>query len=497
MTISPAPYQPAAACSLGDLLDGLSSEIAAIPVSGLCLDSRSLRPGEVFIAVAGHRSDGRDFIPAAVSAGAVAVIADAPCDDSAWPLPVIAVENLSALLSAIAGRFYRHPSCYLKLVGVTGTNGKTSCSWILAQLLEAMAEPCGVVGTLGNGRLGGLAASVNTTPDPIAIQALLSEWCSAGAKWAAMEVSSHGLAQHRVDGLSFDTAVFTNLTQDHLDYHGTMDAYGAAKARLFAWSDLQIAVINRDDEFGRKLLAQSNAKQLVDYSLSDKGATVYVEPLSSSIGGTRARLFSPWGDIDINSPLLGAFNLANLAAACAVLLAHGLDADTLAEKIGNLKPVPGRMQCLRSDDDIRVVVDFAHTDDALAQALANLRPLCQRELLCVFGCGGDRDRAKRQKMGRAAMAADRIFLTSDNPRSEAPENIINDIYVGMSAHEKVHQDIDRERAIMEAVASAKPGDIVLIAGKGHEKWQEVGGKKVPFDDVEVARRAIALRGRHD
>ena len=493
MTISSAPYQPASDCSLGQLLDGLSAEVAAIPVSGLCLDSRVLQAGDVFIAVNGHRSDGRDFIADAVRAGAVAVIADAPCDDSAWSLPVIAVADLSARLSDIAGRYYGHPSQYLKLVGITGTNGKTSCSWILAQLLEALSEPCGVVGTLGNGRLSGLASSVNTTPDPIAIQALLSNWCSAGANWAAMEVSSHGLAQHRVDALSFDTAIFTNLSQDHLDYHGTMEAYGAAKARLFTWPELRFAIVNRDDEFGRGLLATTSAAQIVDYSLSDASATVYVEPLAHSIHGTQARLSSPWGNFDIASPLLGEFNLANLAAACAALLAHGIAADTLATKIAGLQPVPGRMQCLRSDDDILVVIDFAHTDDALSQALSNLKPLCQRELVCVFGCGGDRDRAKRPKMGRAAMAADTIVITSDNPRTEVPEAILDEIYAGIATTEKVLREVDRAAAITHAVVQAQPGDIVLIAGKGHEKWQDIGGKKIPFDDVDVASRAIAMR----
>lgn len=487
-------YQKPSDRSLGELLPGVGADVAAIPVAGLCLDSRRLKPGEVFLAIKGHAHDGREHIDAAVAAGAVAVIADAPCDTSAWSLPVLPVADLSHKVSEIAGRFYADPSQSMRLVGITGTNGKTSCSWMLAQLLEAMGEPCGIVGTLGNGRLGSLVPAGNTTPDAVAIQALLANWCEAGAQWAAMEVSSHGLAQHRVEALNFDAAIFTNLSQDHLDYHGSMAAYAAAKARLFSWPGLGLAVINRDDEFGRKLATSAIAEQVLSYSLSDPAADVYMECLGSDISGSRARLHSPWGRIDIDTPLLGDFNLANLAATCAVLLARSVAAGRIADVLGALQPVPGRMQCLRSEDGVMVVIDYAHTEDALSKVLANLRPLCQGRLHCVFGCGGERDRGKRPLMGRAAAAAaDEVYVTSDNPRSEAPQRIIDDICSGIAQRQGVQQEVDREQAILQAIAAAQPGDVVLVAGKGHELSQDIGGQQLPFSDLAVARRAIDRR----
>ncbi len=479
--------------SLGDLLPNLSAEVAAVPLSGLCLDSRRIKPGDVFLAVKGHRQDGREHINTAVASGAVAVIADAPCDGSSWSLPVLEVPGLSEQLSAIAGRYYAEPSRSLRLVGITGTNGKTSCSWMLAQLLEAMNQPCGIIGTLGSGRFGSLEPAVNTTPDAVAIQALLAEWCQAGARWASMEVSSHGLAQKLVEALHFDAAVFTNLSQDHLDYHGTMEAYAAEKARLFTWPELELAVINCDDDFGRQLLQKRAASQCIDYSLRDPSATLYMESFEQDIRGSRARLHSPWGHVEIETPLLGEFNLANLAAACGVLLARDVDPGEIEALLPGLQPVPGRMQCQRSDDDVLVVVDYAHTEDALAKAIATLRPLTRGRLSCVFGCGGDRDSDKRPKMGRAASAADRVYVTSDNPRSESPEAIIEQICEGMPATVSRHCDVDRERSILMAIAEARPGDVVLIAGKGHESSQEIAGERRPFSDVATARRALARR----
>ena len=491
---SVARYSKPSERSLGDLLPGVSADVAAIPVAGLCLDSRKIKPGQVFLALKGHAHDGRDHINAAVAAGAVAVIADAPCDTSAWSLPVLPVDQLAERVSEIAGKYFAHPSQAMRLIGITGTNGKTSCSWMLAQLLEAMGEPCGIVGTLGNGRLGDLKPAGNTTPDAVSIQALLASWCEGGARWASMEVSSHGLAQHRVEALHFDAAIFTNLSQDHLDYHGSMAAYAAAKARLFNWPNLGLAVINRDDEFGRQLIASAAASQIIDYSLSDAAAQIYVERLASDISGSRAVLHSPWGRIDIDTPLLGDFNLANLAAACGVLLARGIAPQQIANVLEALQPVPGRMQCLRSEDGVLVVIDYAHTEDALTKVLDSLRPVCSGQLLCVFGCGGERDRGKRPLMGRAAAAgADRLFVTSDNPRSEVPQDIIDDICAGISDVSGVEVEVDRERAILAAITGAQPGDVVLIAGKGHEQSQDIGGQQLPFSDLAVAHRAIGRR----
>jgi len=477
---------------LGDLLPGLSHEVAAVPVTGIAIDSRKIKAGDVFLAIKGHQVDGRDYIHGAISAGAVAVIADAPFDDSQWSLPVVVIENLDARLSEIAGRFYGRPSRQLQLIGITGTNGKTSCAWMVAQLLEAIGQPCGLIGTLGNGRFGRLNSGNNTTPDAVSIQALLSDWRDGGANWAAMEVSSHGLAQHRVEALNFAAAVFTNLSQDHLDYHGSMAAYGAEKARLLKWADLPLAVINRDDEFGRQLLSESTAKQTIDFSISDSQAAVYAADVRCDMQGIAAQVHSPWGSFQLQSPLLGSFNLSNLVAASAVLLGLGVTATAIADAIPSLKPVPGRMECLRSEDGVLAVIDYAHTPDALEKVLQALRAVTKGELICVMGCGGDRDRSKRPLMGAIAeQFSDRVMVTNDNPRSEQPAAIIAEICAGMTRSPQVVSE--RDAAIAAAIAAAKSGDVVLIAGKGHEDYQEVAGRRLPFSDVQCARLALAAR----
>jgi UDP-N-acetylmuramoyl-L-alanyl-D-glutamate--2,6-diaminopimelate ligase len=487
-------YQYSGMRVLGDLLPGVASEIAAVPVEGLKLDSRDVQPGDVFLALKGHCADGRNYIDSAVRSGAVAVIADAPCASDNWSLPVIEIENLGEQLSAIAGRFYSQPSKALSLVGITGTNGKTSCSWMLAQLLEILGSPCGVIGTLGTGRIGQMTDSGNTTPDAVTIQRQLAEWRDGGAKWAAMEVSSHGIVQHRVADLIFSAAVFTNLSRDHLDYHGTMESYGNAKAELFSWAGLPLAVINRDDEFGRKLIAGSSAEKVIDYSLRNRDAAVYMRDLQASIRGSEGTVVSPWGEMQIKTDLIGDFNLANLLANCALLLAKGFAPAEIEGAVSALQPVPGRMQCLRSQDDVLAVVDYAHTDDALRKVLAALRPLTTGQLVCVFGCGGDRDRGKRPLMGAAAAElADRVVVTSDNPRSEQPEHIAADICAGIADGAKMSCELDRAVAIRSAVAAAKPGDIVLVAGKGHEQYQDIAGQRRPFNDVEEVDAALKMR----
>ncbi len=477
---------------LGDLLPGLSHEVAAVPVTGLAIDSRKVQAGDVFLAIKGHEADGRDYIHAAISAGAVAVIADAPFDAAQWSLPVVVVEQLDAHISEIAGRFYGQPSRQLQLIGITGTNGKTSCAWMVAQLLEVINQPCGLIGTLGSGRFGRLNSGNNTTPDAVSVQGLLSDWRDGGANWAAMEVSSHGLAQHRVAALNFAAAVFTNLSQDHLDYHGSMAAYGAEKARLLNWPELPLAVINRDDEFGRKLMAESTAKQLIDFSIADSHAKVYAKNASCDMHGVSAQLHSPWGNFHLQSPLLGEFNLANLVAATAVLLGLGVAVEAIANAIPKLKPVPGRMECLRSSDNVLAVIDYAHTPDALEKVLKTLRPITEGNLWCVMGCGGDRDRSKRPLMGAITeKLADTAVVTNDNPRSESAAAIIAEICAGMNTSPRVIAE--RDEAIATAIAAANPGDVVLIAGKGHEEYQEVAGRRLPFSDVQCARLALAAR----
>ncbi|CAA0096159.1 UDP-N-acetylmuramoyl-L-alanyl-D-glutamate--2,6-diaminopimelate ligase [Zhongshania aliphaticivorans] len=477
---------------LGDLLPELTPEVAAVPVTGLALNSRDVHAGDVFLAVKGHVVDGRDYIDAAIHAGAVAVIADAPFDATRWSLPVIVVDDLSTQLSQIAGRFYGQPSAQLKLIGITGTNGKTSCAWMVAQLLEAIGEPCGLIGTLGSGRFGRLNSGRNTTPDAVSVQALLRDWRDGGANWAAMEVSSHGLAQHRVAALHFTAAVFTNLSQDHLDYHGSMEAYGEEKSRLFNWPDLPLAVINRDDEFGRQLLKNSKAKHVIDFSVFDSDAKVYAEDVSCDISGIRARLCSEWGEVKIQSSLLGAFNLSNLLAASTVLLGLGVSAEKIETALPMLKPVPGRMECLRSPDNVMAVIDYAHTPDALQKVLETLRAVTHGNIYCVMGCGGDRDKSKRPLMGAIAeQYADYVWVTNDNPRSESASEIISDICAGMSVRPVV--ELERDVAINAAIRSAKAGDVVLVAGKGHENYQEVAGHRLPFSDVQCARLGLAAR----
>ncbi|MBB3047082.1 UDP-N-acetylmuramoyl-L-alanyl-D-glutamate--2,6-diaminopimelate ligase [Litorivivens lipolytica] len=478
---------------LGDLLDGVAPAQAAVPVSGIALDSRQVRAGDVFLAVRGHSLDGRDFIDKAIAKGAAAVIADAPCDESRWPLPVIAIDNLSQHLSEIAGRFYCHPSRNLSLIGVTGTNGKSSVTHYLAQLLELLGHPCGVMGTLGAGRIQQLASAVNTTPDAVSVQQTLAQWRDGGARWAAMEVSSHGLVQGRVSALQFSSAVFTNLTQDHLDYHGTMEAYGAAKARLFAMPGLHNAILNADDDYSAAIECSLPASvHCIRFGFGES-AHVRAVDVDYSAAGIKAEIQTPWGSLELNTSLCASVNLLNILASIAVLGAEGFALRDIERALPSLRPVPGRLEKLAGADGVQVVVDYAHTPDALEKVLQGLRPHCKGKLWCVFGCGGDRDKGKRPLMGRVAeQYADRVVLTSDNPRSEIPEAIIADIRNGLS-QAPYSETSDRQLAIEQAIAAAAPGDLVVIAGKGHEDYQETAGKRLPFSDVQCSRLALARR----
>lgn len=478
---------------LGDLLDGITPAQAAVPVNGLALDSRQVIAGNVFLAVRGHKLDGRDFIDKAIAKGAAAVIADAPIDESLWPLPVIAVDNLAQQLSDIAGRFYGHPSRAMSLVGVTGTNGKSSVTHYVAQLLEALGHPCGVMGTLGAGRIQQLTSALNTTPDAVSVQQTLAQWRDGGARWAAMEVSSHGLVQGRVSALQFSSAVFTNLSQDHLDYHGTMEAYGAAKARLFAMPGLQNAILNADDRYA------AGVEQALPASVHairfGFGETAHVRALSPvyTAQGIQADIVTPWGSMQLTTSLCANVNLQNILAAVAVLGAEGFALRDIEQALPKLKPVPGRLEKLPSEGDIQVVVDYAHTPDALENVLQGLRPHCKGKLWCVFGCGGDRDKGKRPLMGQIAeQLADHVVLTSDNPRSEAPETIIADIRAGLTRKPRI-ESTDRQAAIESVIAEATAGDLIVIAGKGHEDYQETAGQRLPFSDVQCARLALARR----
>ena len=469
---------------------------AGLRVSGLALDSRAVRPGDLFLALRGQRHDGRDFLAAAAAAGAVAALVDAATPGA--PLPVFEVAELAQRISAIAGRFYGEPSRALAVTGITGTNGKTTCCQLLAQLFTALEAPAGVIGTLGAGLLGAAPQDTGfTTPDAVATQRLLAELRAAGARRVAMEVSSHSLAQGRVAAVRFHTALFTNLSRDHLDYHAGMDAYRDAKARLFRQLGLQVAVVNLDDPVGRTIAAELPAHvRRLGYSAQGRGAELRVVRADFGAAGIRARIATPWGTGELSSPLPGAFNLANLLAVIAAACGQGFALDAVLAAVPRLRAAPGRMQEVGGGRP-RVIVDYAHTPAALAQALAALRPATEGRLWCVFGCGGERDRGKRPQMGTvAARGADVLVLTSDNPRGEDPQGILAEILAGLSAPQRATVAVmaDRRRAIEHAIAAAAAEDCVLIAGKGHETWQEIHGVRWPFDDAAVARAALAARG---
>ncbi|MBT8766196.1 UDP-N-acetylmuramoyl-L-alanyl-D-glutamate--2,6-diaminopimelate ligase [Metapseudomonas boanensis] len=466
---------------------------SAALIRELTLDSRRVRPGDLFLAVPGAQQDGRTHIADAVARGATAVAyeSEGAAAIEAAGAELIPVKGLAGQLSSIAGRFYGEPSRALRLVGVTGTNGKTSVSQLLAQALDQLGERCGIVGTLGTGFYGALESGRHTTPDPLAVQATLAGLKQAGARAVAMEVSSHGLEQGRVAALDFDVAVFTNLSRDHLDYHGSMEAYAAAKARLFAWPDLRVRVVNLDDDFGRQLACEQHESRLVSYSLEDSAAFLYCREAHFDDNGVRAQLVTPQGEGLLRSPLLGRFNLSNLLAVVGVLLALDYPLDEVLHLLPSLHGPVGRMQRLGGDAKPLVVVDYAHTPDALEKVLQALRPHVRGQLLCLFGCGGDRDRGKRPLMAEAAERfADRVLVTDDNPRSEDPAHIFADIRPGFANVQQVEFVHGRGQAIAQLIGRAGADDVVLLAGKGHEDYQEIAGVRQPFSDLDEAAKAL-------
>lgn len=480
---------------LASLLEGHVQVDSDLRVSGLSLDSRSVRPGHAFVALRGTREHGIRFAPKAVAAGAVAILSEphAPAEAVECAVPVILIEDLRERLGAIAARFHGDASASLRVTGVTGTNGKTSTVQLLARALEHLGRRAATIGTLGAGLVGALDAGERTTPDVISVQRLLADFRAAGASDVAMEVSSHALDQGRVDGVHFTLAVFTNLSRDHLDYHGDMQAYGAAKARLFERPGLRASVINLDDAFGRELAAQAACSApVIGYGIEAADAQVRALDVQTHAGGLGFHLRTPWGEGAIRSPLLGRFNVANLLAVAASLGALGHSFADIASALAVLEPVPGRMRRLGAGaGQALVVVDYAHTPDALEQTLASLRAHCEGELVCVFGCGGERDVGKRALMAEVAeRLSDRVIVTDDNPRGESGDAIVADIQVGFAAPARVHIERDRARAIEWAISSAREGDIVLIAGKGHEPYQEIAGQRIPFDDAVIAARVL-------
>ncbi|QNP41352.1 UDP-N-acetylmuramoyl-L-alanyl-D-glutamate--2,6-diaminopimelate ligase [Lysobacter solisilvae (ex Woo and Kim 2020)] len=484
------------------LLRELLPDVAGIPgdlvVSGLVMDSREVRPGHAFVAIAGFGAHGLKFVAQARAAGASAILFEAPAPaDLPAPADAIAVPNLRARLGELADRFHGGVTDALTMVGVTGTNGKTSTVQLLAQAWTLRGTRAGTIGTLGAGLYGDVTPTGFTTPLVLKLHDLLAQLHDAGAQAVAMEVSSHALDQGRVDGVHFDVAVFTNLTRDHLDYHGDMDSYGAAKARLFAWPGLKAAAINLDDAFGRALQVQlpATVRAIGLSSRGADGASLRAGALRLDSAGIAFELASADESATVRSPLLGRFNVDNLLAVAGVLHALGDPLAQIAATLSQLQPIHGRMNRLGGDGaNPLVVVDYAHTPDALEQALKSLRAHAQARLVCVFGCGGERDRGKRPQMAAIAEAnADKVIVTDDNPRSEDGDRIVADILAGFARADAVTVQRDRAAAIARAIGEAGANDIVLIAGKGHEPYQEINGVQYPFDDTDVARAALEAR----
>ncbi|MHB8534399.1 MAG: UDP-N-acetylmuramoyl-L-alanyl-D-glutamate--2,6-diaminopimelate ligase [Sulfuricaulis sp.] len=484
---------------LRELLEGIVRVpgVANREVRGVQTDSRRVKPGELFLALPGEIVDGRDFIGDAVASGATAIVYEAGDGfvSHGASVPAFAVSDLRRQIGVIADRFYGAPSQRLVVVGVTGTNGKTTCTQLLAQALDGMASHesargarrCAIIGTLGYGFPGALKASNHTTPDAVTVHRLMADFIDQGAARVAMEVSSHALDQGRVNGVNFDVAVFTNLTRDHLDYHGDMQAYGQVKAGLFAFTGLKYAVLNHDDAFGRDLFSRIGAPvRALSYGLD--GGDIRAREVHSLPDGLLLQVTTPDGDLELRSPLVGRFNAYNLLAVLTTLLALGVKPDAAAARLAAARPPAGRVERFGGVKGFpMVVVDYAHTPDALEKILLALREHVRGKLWCVFGCGGDRDRGKRPLMGGVAeRLADRVVLTDDNPRHEPGDAIIADILGGMHAAPEVIRD--RHDAIAAAVRGAGEGDVVLIAGKGHEEYQQVGDERRPYSDREVVRR---------
>ncbi|EGJ11505.1 UDP-N-acetylmuramoyl-L-alanyl-D-glutamate--2,6-diaminopimelate ligase [Rubrivivax benzoatilyticus] len=460
-------------------------------------DSRLVQPGDAFIAWPGYANDGRRFVQQALDAGASTCLVELDGVEAFGfeDARVATLPDLKAVTGDIAHAYFEHPSQRLKLVATTGTNGKTSTAWWTAQALTRLGQRCGVMGTLGVGEPGAVRATGLTTPDPVTLHAAFRGFVDQGFAACALEASSIGIVEHRLDAAEIDVALFTNFTRDHLDYHGTMAAYWEAKRRLFAWPGLKAAVINVDDEQGARLAAEPLALDVWTYAVNG-AARLVARDVRYVDGGLAFTLHEGDAAVEVRSTLIGEYNVHNLLAVLGGLRALGVALADAAAVVPALTPVPGRMQRVPGEH-VEVVVDYAHTPDALEKVLQALRPLAAARggrLWCVFGCGGNRDATKRPLMGAiAARLADRVVATSDNPRDEAPCFILSQILAGVAGHDEVDVIEDRHEAIAYAVANAAPGDVVLLAGKGHEDYQEIKGVRRPFSDETEARAALARR----
>lgn len=498
--------------SLLELVEGIKEisdedkSTLRVVVTGVQMDSRLLRKGDLFIACFGRNHDARNYIDAAIEQGCSAVLADSGGDWQGIQLrdqvPIIAIDNLSAKISEIAGRFYGHPSTKLSVIGITGTNGKTSCSQFIAQSMTSLGCRCGVIGTLGYGICGELKETQLTTPDAVFTQTALAEMVSENVDPIAMEVSSVGLHQKRVRAVKFDTAVFTNLTRDHLDYHESMEAYGENKKKLFAMPGLSAAIVNLDDPFALPIINSiSSDVEILTYSLKNKVATVYAESIELTRGGFSASIVTPLGEGKISGKLIGYFNFSNVLAVVTALINYlprkgETSIEAICQAISKLQPVDGRMEIIGESEEITAVVDYAHTPDGLRSALTALRDHFKGSIWCVFGCGGNRDKGKRPLMGEIAEKfSDKLVITDDNPRNEEGDEIVEHILSGVNEPDKVAVVRDRAAAISHAIANANSGDVVLVAGKGHETYQDIAGTKNIFSDAKQVRLALQERDK--
>lgn len=492
------------------MLSNLLSPWLSLPVnmdcevSGITQDSRTVRDGNVFLACKGQTVDGATYIDAAIEQGACAVIWQP--DEETAPIAfstkkskqgrdvvLVAMAGLTDKAGKIAAEFYHKPSQQLFVTGITGTNGKTSCSHFLAQALNE-DEVTGLIGTLGNGLYGQLEIATHTTPDAVSCQRWLAEMLSGGARNIAMEVSSHALDQGRVSGVEFDCAMFTNLTRDHLDYHGDMASYLSSKLKLFQSPSLKFAVINNDDPASKKIRAViAEGVRIISYAI-DAEADVTAHDICLSHEGISMTVVTPWGTGKLKTSLLGKFNISNLLAVLSTLLLKGISLEGALSRLAKVEGVSGRMQHLQVQGKPLVVIDYAHTPDALGHVLSSLQDHQHDNIWCVFGCGGDRDKGKRSIMGTVAESlSDRVVITTDNPRSEDPQSIVDDICEGIANLSQLDVVLDRAEAIEFAINHATAEDIVVIAGKGHETYQEVNGIRYPFSDTDVAKSFLGVK----
>lgn len=491
------------------LLDmGVSAVPQGVTITGVATDSRVLQAGYLFLALPGLSHHGLDFLPQAIEAGIAAICYeshDPRFDDamqtrvSAADLVAIPIKNIVQQTGVIAARFYREPSASQWVIGVTGTDGKTSVTQIIAQALDSEKTPCGVIGTLGNGPVNQLETTGMTTPDAVSLQQTFAHFSEQGIDCVAMEVSSHALAQSRINGVDFDIAVLTNIGRDHLDYHGDLKTYRATKLSFFQRAELKHIVVNLDDSAGREIYKlKHDGVQIHGYSqtvTSQDSNVIKARNISTAETGLSLTVDTPTGSYQLHSKLMGRFNVSNLLAAFCTLRAMGFDCNDIAARLGRVEPIPGRMELFNKPGCPSILVDYAHTPQALEIVLLSAREHCQEKLWCVFGCGGDRDTGKRPLMAAVAeQNADQIIITDDNPRNESGDAIVGDIVSGLHKPSSVFIERNRGAAITHAFKQASVKDLILVAGKGHEEYQQIGDKKLSFSDRHYAQQLLREAG---